>query len=178
MLQGALPYGSGALEYFVFNQSMHETHHNTDGIPFEDTRGARLAFSGSIDVGMSLLDFREAFPGNPHYQMVGLDFFKSRNGWEASGELFRRFLVGTGDSNADAGRGGYLQGVAPLGDRWFVVGRLETMQRPAEDAIRRWLIGTAWRIDEKRILKLDYMGGNAERPAAPKGLFTSYAVLF
>lgn len=178
MLQGALPFGGGALEYYVFGEAVHDMRRNRDEIPFESTRGTRLAFSGSSEVGLSLLDFWEEIPGNPHYQLLGLDFFTSHHGWEASGELFRRFRVDTVNGNVDAGRGGYLQGVAPLGSRWFAVGRLEAVQRPTEGPIRRWLIGTAWRIDGKHVLKLDYMGGDTERREAPKGLFASFAVLF
>jgi hypothetical protein len=178
MLQGVLPLGAGALEYSVYSEAVHDMHHGNDEIPFEKTRGARLAFSGPAEVGLSLLDFREETLGNPHYRMLGLDFSAGHGGWEASGEVFRRFRVGESNGSPDAGSGGYLQGVAPLGARWFAVGRLEAMQRPAEASIQRWLVGAAWRIDEKRVLKLDYMGGNAERPEAPKGMFASFAVLF
>lgn len=176
MLQGALPLDSGALEYSLFGEALHDMRRNRDEIPFENTRGARLAFSGPVEAGLSLLEFQEEFGANLHYRLLGLDFFTSHKGWEMSGEVFRRFFAG--DGSGDAGKGGYLQGVAPLGGRWFAVGRVETMQRPAEGFIRRWLVGTAWRIDEKRVIKFDYMGGNAERPEAPKGLFASFAVLF
>lgn len=178
MLQGALPLGSGALEYALYGEAIHDMRRNRDEVPFENTRGARVAFSGPVETGLSLLDFREEIPGNPHYRLLGVDFFAAHNGWEASGELYRRYLAGTGDDFSDAGKGGYLQGVAPLGKRWFAVARVEALQRPIEGSIRRWLIGTAWRMDEKRVLKLDYMGGSTERPEAPKGMFASFAVLF
>lgn len=175
MLQGALPLESGSLEYSVFSEAVHDLRHNRDEILFERTRGARLAFSGAIETGVTLLDFSEKIPGNPHYRLLGLDFSVARNGWELSGEAFQRFRVGGSDA---AGHGAYLQGVAPLGGRWFAVGRLETLQRPAEASIQRWLLGAAWRMDEKRVLKLEYMGGNAEQPEAPKGMFASFAILF
>ncbi len=175
MLQGALPLESGSLEYSVFGEVVHDMRHNGDEIPFESTNGARLAFSGAIETGVTVLDFSEEIPGNPHYRLLGLDFLAARHGWELSGEAFQRFRVG---GNGDAGHGAYLQGVAPIGGRWSAVGRLETMQRPAESPIQRWLVGTAWRMDEKRVFKLDYTGGNAEQPGAPKGMFASFAILF
>lgn len=174
MVQGALPFNDSELEYAVYTEAVHDMRHGQDEIPFENTRGARLALTGTVDIGLSLLDFSEETPGNPHYRLLGLDFSATRNGWEASGEVFQRFRVG----GTDAGSGGYLQGVAPLGSRWFAVGRLETLQRPAEGSIQRWLVGAAWRMDEKRVFKLDYMGGDAERSGAPKGMFASFAVLF
>lgn len=178
MLQGSLPFNGSELEYAVYTEAVHDMHHSQDEIPFENTRGARLALTGTVDIGLSLLDFSEETPGNPHYRLLGLDFSAEHDGWEATGEVFRRFRVGGNNNSPDAGSGGYLQGVAPLGARWFAVGRLEAMQRPAEPSIQRWLVGVAWRMDEKRVLKLDYMGGNAERPEAPKGMFASFAVLF
>lgn len=175
MLQGVLPLASGSLEYSVFSEAIHDMRHNRDEIHFDSTRGARLAYSGVVEAGVTALDFSEDMPGNPHYRLLGLDFMAAHQGWELSGEAFQRFRVG---GSGGAGYGAYVQGVAPIGGRWSAVGRLETMHRPAEAVIQRWLAGVAWRMDEKRVLKLDYMGGNAEQPGAPKGMFASFAVLF
>lgn len=175
MLHGALPQGSGSLEYFAFSEAIHDMHTRGDEIPFERTRGVRLAFSGAMEAGVTALDFSEDTAGHPHYRLLGLDFLVARKGWELSGEVFQRFRVG---GSGGAGHGAYIQGVAPIGGGWSAVGRLETMERPAEASVQRWLIGAAWRMDEKRVFKLDYMGGNAEQPHAPKGMFASFAVLF
>lgn len=174
MLQGAQPLGNTVLEYAVYGEVLHDMRENEHEIPFEKPFGARLALSGKVEAGLSVLDFREETPGNPHYRMLGLDFSTTHNGWEASGEVFQRNRVGGGS----AGSGGYVQGVAPLGAGWFAVGRLERLHRPAEEAVNRWLLGATWRLDAQRVLKLDYTGGNAERPDAPKGMFASFAVLF
>lgn len=174
MLQGAQPLGDAVLEYAVYGEVVQDMRENEHEIPYDEPFGARLALSGKIEAGLSLLDFREETPGRPHYRMLGLDFSAARNGWEASAELYQRERVG-GDH---AGSGGYLQGIAPLSGGWFAVARAEWLQRPGAGSIERWLIGATWRLDERRVFKLDYTGGDEERPDAPKGMFASFAVLF
>lgn len=174
MLQGARPLGDNLLEYAVYGEVVHDMRENEHEIPFEKPFGARIGLQGKIEAGLSLLDFREETAGNPHYRMIGLDLAAAQNGWEASAELYKRTRVGGGN----AGSGGYVQGVAPLGAGWFAVGRLEWLHRPAEESVGRWLLGATWRIDEHRVFKLDYTGGNETQPDAPKGMFASFAVLF
>ena len=35
----------------------------------------------------------------------------------------------------------------------FAIGRLENFKRPAEGSTERWVLGTAWRMTPKRVLK-------------------------
>lgn len=174
MLQGARPMGNNVLEYAVYGELVHDMYEDDHEIPYENPFGARLALSGKVEVGLSLLDFHEEVPGNPHYRMLGLDFSAARNGWELMAEVFQRDRSGGGR----AGSGGYVQGIAPLGAGWFAVGRLERVHRPEDDTIERWLLGATWRVNENTLVKVDYTGGSDERPDAPKGMFASFAVMF
>lgn len=174
MLYGAVPFSDKVLEYSVYAEAVRDMRRSQDETLYEGTRGVRLALSGGLDVGMSLMDFEAETSGHPHYRLVGLDFATARNGWEASGEVYQRFQLGSGDG----GSGGYLQGVAPLGGRWFAVGRYESLHEPAESSTKRWLIGAAWRPDEKHVLKLEYVTGGKEFSESPPGFMASFAVLF
>jgi hypothetical protein len=71
-----------------------------------------------------------------------------------------------------------LQGVAPLGKQWFAVARVENYKRPEEGSTARWLVGSAWRMTPSRMLKIEYVGGDAESRESPKGLLASFAILF
>ncbi|MEZ0238497.1 MAG: hypothetical protein ACAH06_10570 [Methylophilaceae bacterium] len=175
MLYGTLPLNEGALDYALFGEALRDQTKDKDEPFFEKTRGVRLAYIGIAEVGMTLSEFEEDAIGQPRYRMLGLDFFKALNGWEFSGELYRRFARGNDD---DRSGGGYAQVVAPLGNRWFAIGRLENLRLPDEGTTGRWLVGTAWRWKNNQIFKLEYVGGRDEHPDMPRGFAASYAILF
>lgn len=174
MFYGATPFANKALEYSFFIEALKDQHIDHQEIAYKDTKGARFSLTGSVNWGLSLLDFHEEIPGNPHFQLLGLDFLSKQGNWEFSGEAFQRFY----SDHSNAGSGAYLQGVAPLGNQWFAVARLESFKRPTEGSSERWLLGTAWRLTSNRILKIEYAGGDEERTESPKGLLASFAILF
>lgn len=174
MLHGTMPWGDDAIEYAAYVEAVRDQREGPDEIPFEKTRGVRVAYSGAAEIGLSLVAFREEARGSSRYQMLGVDFFKAWNGWEVSGELYRGFEHG----DAHDSGGGYVQGVAPLGNRWFAIGRLENLREPERGTSGRWLLGAAWRHTDDRVLKLEYAGGRDPHPDMPRGFVASYAILF
>lgn len=174
MLYGAAPLGSRAFEYNVYMEGLQDQERDDDEIQFKDIRGARFNLTGQVNWGMSLMEFTEDIPGTPRFRMLGLDFLTKRKDWEFSGELFQRYTT----SNGDGGSGGYLQAVAPLGNQWFAIGRVENFKRPTEGSSERWVLGTAWRMTTSRVLKMEYVGGDSNRVDSPKGFQASFAILF
>lgn len=174
MFYGAMPVKDRAFEYTFFAEAVEDQFEDDNEIEFEETRGARFTLSGDVNWGVSLLEFKEEGPGNPRFRMLGLDFMTSHNGWEFSGEAFQRYYT----DNSDGGNGGYLQAVAPLGNQWFAIGRLENFKRPEEGSVERWLLGTAWRIKSNQVLKFEYSGGDEDHPDSPRGFLGSFAILF
>lgn len=174
MLYGAVPMANNALEYSFYIEGLKDQIVNNQEIPFEDTKGARFTFSGKVNWGLSLLEFRENIPHSPEFHMIGLDFLVQRNGWEFSGEAFQRYY----SNYSNGGNGAYLQGAAPLGSQWFAVARVENFKRPEEGSSARWLLGSAWRMTPSRIFKIEYVGGDEESIESSKGLLASFAILF
>jgi hypothetical protein len=174
MLYGAMPVGDRAFEYTIYHEAIKDQESDRDELEFKDVRGARFNLTGKVNWGVSLAEFTESIPGTPKYRMLGLDFMTKQNDWEFSGELFQRYTT----SNGDGGSGGYLQAVAPLGNQWYGIGRLENFKRPAEGSTERWVLGTAWRMTPKRVLKMEYVGGDENRVDSPKGFQASFAILF
>lgn len=174
MFYGAIPLGSEALEYSLYIEALKDQYQDDNEVMFKNTRGARLTLSGKVNWGLSVMEFNEDIAGDPKFRMLGLDFLINHEGWEFSGEAFQRFYT----SGKDGGSGAYLQGVAPLGNEWFAVSRLETFARPTEGSSERWLLGTAWRMSPSRVLKMEYVGGDSEREGSPKGFLASFAILF
>jgi len=177
MLHGAValdPAGwSGhTLEYSAYVEAVRDMENDRGEPEFERARGARLVLTGEADIGISFAQFEEDLADHPRYRLLGLDFVTGRNGWEASGEVYRRFDGG------DAGHGGYLQGVVPLGGQWSALARFESMQDRAGDSTERWLVGAAWKPSGDSIVKLEYVTGDEEKQFSPKGFMASYAILF
>lgn len=175
MLHGSVPWKEASIDYSLYGEALRDQSEESGEILFEKTRGLRLAYNGMAEAGINYSEFEEDVLGQPHYRMVGLDFFKAAGGWEFSGEVYRRFK--RGDDNDRSG-GGYIQAVAPLGQQWFAIGRLENLRLPEEGTTGRWLIGAAWRWKTNQIFKLEYAGGREEHPWMPRGLAASYSILF
>jgi hypothetical protein len=174
MLHGVTPFWNGAVEYSAYIEVLKDQDHDPGEIPLKKTRGIRLAYDGAAELGLSLDEFEGDDHENSKYRMIGLDFLKEHNGWEISGEYYKRFQDGKGDDSS----GGYLQVVAPLVNRWFAVGRLENLQLPEHGTTGRWLVGTAWRFKEGQVIKLEYDGGQKSQYDMPRGFIASYAILF
>lgn len=175
MLHGTAPWGTAAIEYSAFVEAVRDQDRDPGEIPYEKMRGVRLAYTGIAEAGVTLTEFEDDGPGNPRrYRMLGLDFFKAVQGWEFSGEVYGRFERGDDDYSG----GGYLQAVAPLGNRWFAIGRLENLHQPDEGGTGRWLVGAAWRWKNDQVFKVEYVGGREEHPDMPRGFVASYAILF
>jgi len=174
MLHGATPLWNGAVEYSAYIEGLKDQDHDPGETPLKKTRGIRLAYDGAAELGLSL----DTFEGDDHehskYRMIGLDFLKEHDGWEISGEYYKRFQDGEGSDSS----GGYLQVVAPLANRWFAVGRLENLQMPEDGTTGRWLVGAAWRFKEGQVIKLEYDGGQKSQYDMPRGFIASYAILF
>jgi hypothetical protein len=175
MFYGAMPVADdNAFEYSFYIEGLKDQIVREDEILFEDTKGARFTFTGKVNLGLSILQFKESIPTEPSHRLLGLDFLVKQDSWEFSGEVFKRF-----DSHyRDGGSGAYLQGVAPLGNQLFAVARVENYKHPVEGSSERFLLGGAWKMTPSRIFKVEYIGGDEERPESPKGLLASFAILY
>lgn len=167
-----LGWGGNSLEYSAYVELVRDMEEDKNEPDFRRTSGARMVFNSVVDIGLSVARFEEDIAGNPRYRLLGLDFATGRNGWEASGEIYKRFEHG------DGGHGGYLQGVAPLGGAWSALARYELFQTPDNDSRERWLIGAAWKPRNNDILKIEYVSGDDTVSYSPKGFMASYAILF
>ena len=174
MLHGSKPFEDSVLEYSVFAETLKDQNVQSHELRFKNARGARLVNSGSIDIGATVMEFEESDLFNRQYRMLSLDFIKAHEGWEISGEAFFRKSK---HYNEDTG-GAYLQGVAPLGNKWFLIGRLESYKPTLQQSEERAVVGLAWRYKDNQIFKIEYVGGHQVDPYMPTGLMTSIAILF
>lgn len=174
MASGTKPMGDGALEYSLFVETLKDQRDDLYELKFSHARGARLRYSAAVDVGITLMAFDEKALLNREHRLLSLDFFKSYQGWEVSGEAFFRKTNHTQQTSG----GAYLQLVAPLGQQWFALGRLERFDALDLKSRERAVVGLAWRYKKNQVFKIEYAGGEALSPQAPNGIITSLAILF
>ncbi len=188
MLHGSVPLNDYALDYMLFTELIEDQEDDAFDLPFEHVNGVRVALSKQWNVGVSLLSFSEkniaAFGGqSKEYRLLGVDFITHFGETEISGEGFARFTP----SGNDGGSGAYLQSAVPFNSlglnnsgltNWFWLTRIETLQRPNEGSVERWLTGATWRVKPTQLLKLEFTGGSGNQPEAPRGFITSFAFFF
>lgn len=178
MLHGAIPLETGAFEYKLFGELLEDQEQDDEERQFEHVRGLRLSLKNQSDIGISLLSFREQGLNAASYRMLGLDVVTTIKNIEVSAEAFQRFNT----SNRDGGSGAYLQTAVPLNSLglqdWYWITRLETLQRPNENANERWLVGATLRVKPTQLLKLEFTGGSEGLPESPRGFSASFALFF
>jgi hypothetical protein len=174
MLFGSKSINSEAVEYSLYFEALENDRKERNLGEAQDTRGLHVQLTGDDVIGFSLLEFNEHLPIDAQYRVLGLDYLTRFNDCELSLEAFQRFRT----NQDNGGSGGYVQFVAPIVNRWYAVARVDTTEVPQEDSTTRWLIGATYKITPKQVFKLEYSGGTRETPDSPKGLISSFSILF
>ena len=186
MLHGSVPYETKnqnqAIEYSFFVEGLKDQVRDNDEIIYKNVAGAHLTLTNQLNLGLnlglSLATFTEDRPAGPDYRMFGLDFITHIKGWELSGEGFQRFT----SNGSNGGSGAFLQSAAPLGNNWYWLTRLETLQHAKQGSVEvsgeRWVVGLTKRVTPQRVFKMEFVGGSADFTDTPRGFVGSFAVLF
>jgi hypothetical protein len=196
MLRGTLtPFGHD-LEYSLYAAFLDELDPDEEEgtSEFEKEVGFQVRYYlGSVALGASYLHFlqeeeiEQEFVGEEEVEeeeiertsrdnLLGLDFFWSRNRYELSGEFTYRF----GDKGTDNVEWGlFLQGVAPLTRRLYGIGRYEFFDPagPVPGA-HLWVMAVAFRPIPPLIVKAEYSVAYNNFADVPAGFATSIAILF
>jgi len=182
-INGAMMFGATPLkingeeqsfEYTLYAEALKDQDREDNEIIYKNVAGAHFKLNNRFNLGLSLATFTEDRPDAPDYRMIGLDFITHVKGWEISGEGFQRFT----SNGSNGGSGAYLQSAAPLGNNWYWLTRLETIQKPDAVSGERWVLGLTKRITPKQLFKMEFVGGSDEFPDTPRGFTGSFAVLF
>jgi hypothetical protein len=153
-----------------------------DPINFENAFGSRfnMELSEQLQIGFSYLGFKQANMNDARNHLVGADLFWKKNDYELQMELSYRHTLLMGDE-----KGFYIQGVAPLAEKFFAVSRYEyfdgvhrgvfnNLQSTSHSAIT----GLVWRPAVPLAIKAEYRFGNQNQAFTPSGFFTSIALFF
>ena len=165
-----------------------------DGIDDEDRIEPEVAFKhaiglhleyepiDSLKTGISYLAFKKrADMGLSTNHLLGFDLFWEKEGYEVQME----FAYRTADDEQGTETSGYLQGVAPLGNKFFAIARYEfvdgTHQYGSTTVDGTTQVGVpalAWRPYIPLVIKAEYRFGHNNKQLAPSGFFTSVSMLF
>ena len=196
--------GSGqmpSLAWSVYVSNGNEWRRDRWEDSFSKVLGGRLVWStvADLQIGASAARYEQARSRGDPRQLVGLDLFWARKGWEFSAEWLRTTAdrptllpqpngLERAESPAEEVRFGvpslttwasFAQGVAPLGRNWYAVARLEWNRDPGYGVLlRQQLIGLAWRPNPGLSLKLEWLHLGPDRPGLGSGFVVSTSVLF
>jgi hypothetical protein len=174
MLFGSKSMFNQAIEYNIYLEAIENNRKDRNMGEAIDTHGLHVQSTGNHIIGISVLEFEERIPVDAQFRVLGIDYLTKINNFELSAEAYQRFK----SNGQNGGNGGYVQLVAPLGNDWYATGRLENVQIPQEGNTARWLLGAAWKLKKNQVFKVEYVGGNQEIPGSPKGLISSFSILF
>jgi hypothetical protein len=165
-------------DYAIYAASSHDLRTEPGKDPFNKAYGGRLnlAVAENMQLGFSYLSFNQRGEPDEQKQLAGFDFFWASQGYELTGEAAYR--MSSEGAQRDI-KGYFIQGVAPLSERFFAVGRIESISRPdIAKTARLSLLGINYRASRAVSLKLEFIHGVNTDIGTPVGFLSSVSVLF
>jgi hypothetical protein len=179
MLYGVLSSPLGAVDYSVYASPGEEVFPAPDLETFSEAYGGRLALSpmAGLQLGLSFVDFELERTSNQRRKLYGLDLLWSWHRFELSAEYGYRVTQFKQSPNDE--RGGYVQLVAPLGQRLYGVARYESFEdSTATQDLNLYLLGLNYRYLPALVLKAEYSDATDNAIGFEDGWRASIAVLF
>ena len=174
MLFGSRFPGAGTLTYSLYGQCTDQFDAEPRPQAVDRSVGGRLEYAslGGWSVGGSYLSFTDA---GRWRHLTGLDTLWQRGPLELMGELaFQEPARGAGRQ-----WGLYLQPVAEVLPKVYLVGRYEYFDQPApEPAVNIGVLGLAYKPRPFIVLKGEYLFADHRTEESPPGVKTSFTILF
>lgn len=178
MAYGTLPLMGTEIDYSMYTAIGNDWRPDPKLDPFEEAYGLHLTLPTSSlgEFGVSYANFEQKGSLGERKNLLGMDYFWSHDRYEVSAEWAYRF---SDEGHRADEKGLYVQGVAPMLDRWYAIARYEFYDRagPAP-ATNLWLAGVALRLSPAMLLKAEVSHATHNRIQAPEGFFASFAILF
>ncbi len=177
MLYGSVHPLGKALEYAAYVEATDDLDPDSHEGPFSEAVGLHLAMHiGAAELGFSYATFKREQEHKERVHLLGLDFFWTHQRGELTGEFLYR--MGTKGSQANEW-GVFVQGVMPLRENLFAVGRYEFfLPHGLLPGLHRWVAGLAFRPLPPLVIRAEYSLARDNAATAPEGLAASIAVLF
>ena len=168
------------LEISAYADNSEELDILDNQLGFENAIGGRINFdvSEQLQIGASFIDYKNiTVTHKTRNELLGVDLLWKKDGYEIEMESIYRYA----DDNQGEEKGWYLQGVVPLSEHFFVIGRYEYVSGKHRYIPTKTNIGVAalaWRPFTPLVIKAEYLFGDQNQFVAPSGFFTSIAMFF
>lgn len=178
MVYGTLPAFGRSIDYSLYTAVGEDWRPDPKLDPFREAYGLHvtLPVADNGEFGMSYANFEQKSSVGERKNLLGVDYFWSRDRYEISMEAVYRF---SDNGSLSDEKGLYIQGVAPISERWYALGRYEFYDQAGPTAATNiWLAGLAMRLSPATVLKAEYSHATHNNVQAPDGLYASFAILF
>lgn len=178
MVNGTLSSVGRGLEYSVYHSNGHEIRANPAIDPFYEATGFHLSHPlfGSGQIGVSYARFEQNSTQEEKKRLWGLDYHWAYNRYEVSAEAVSR---SSNNGSSWEERGAFVQGVAPLSEKLYAVGRYESFHQALQlKSLRQWTLGLTYRMTPALVLKAEWSGTKDNFIGTPEGFMSSISVLF
>ena len=178
MAYGTLPVMGHEIDYSVYTAIGNEWRPDPKLDPFEEAYGLHLTMPTTNlgEFGVSYANFEQKGNIGERKNLLGMDYFWSRNRYEISAEMVYRL---SDEGHRSDEKGLYIQGVAPIADRWYAIGRYELYdQAGSASTLNLWLAGLAMRLTPAMLFKAEVSHATHNQIQAPEGIFASFAIMF
>jgi len=178
MVYGTLPLLGRDVDYSLYTALGKEWRPDPKLDPFEEAYGLHVTVpvSAGAEIGLSYANFEQRSSASERKNLLGMDYFWSRDRYEVSAELAYRFSENGSRSDE---KGLFVQGVMPLSERWYAIGRYELYDRAGPSRVMNLgVLGLAMKLSPALIFKAEFSRAANNTIRAPEGLFTSFAILF
>jgi hypothetical protein len=178
MAFGSLPAFGRDVEYSVYGAFVNDLRTSPNLDPFTEALGSHVTvpLSANAELGVSVATFEQRDDVGDRRKLAGMDYHWSRDRYEVTAEAVYR---STEEGGAFAEKGLFVQGVAPLSDRFYAVARYEFYDKAGpEGPVNLWLLGAAWKVSPALVVKLEYQEASERQSAIRDGVLASVSVLF
>jgi hypothetical protein len=178
MVYGTVPALGKALDYSVYAALGGDWRPNPKLDPFAEAYGFHVSapLPGVGEFGVSYVNFEQRSASGERRNLIGMDYFRTFDRYELSAEAIYRL---SDEGNAASEKGFFVQGVAPLSQRLYLVGRYEWFD-PAGPIPPMSLnvLGLAFKVSPAVVLKAEVSHASSNHIGAQEGVFASFAILF
>jgi hypothetical protein len=177
MALGTVPIFGMQADYTVYSSIGTDIRPDPAEGQYNEAYGARLNLpvNANLQMGLSYSSFEVTPSPGANEQLLGMDFVWASHGTEISAEGAIRFSSLGSQYNV---KGGFLQGVTPIYEKLFLVGRIESMSNPPnQNATKLGVVGVNFRYSRAVSLKAEFIHG-INQNINDSGMLTSISVLF
>ena len=166
------------IDYSIYTALPQDWLPNPHEVPFQQANGIHVTtpLAGAGEIGVSAVSFVQRGSSSDRKRLFGIDYLWSHDRFEVTAEAIYRLSAEGGVADE---RGAFVQAVAPLSERLYLVGRYEFYEEQHPTLPNNTVLaGLAFKYSPSIIFKAEFTHSSNEQMQVPQGFFTSMSLLF